>query len=81
MTYFERLMGFSAKQNKGTPNALYTSNNGSIDPEFAATKVMRHVLSKMGINPVIKREVQIDFSPVVENMEAEDIINQETLDL
>jgi len=64
--YFQRLSGFSAKQNKGSANALYSSHNGFIDPEFAATKVMRHVLSKMGINPMNKRQAQIEFTPVVD---------------
>jgi hypothetical protein len=63
--YFQRLSGFSAKQNKGSANALYSSHNGFIDPEFAATKVMRHVLSKLGINPMNKRQAQIEFTPVI----------------
>lgn len=74
------------KQDSGKPapdankmnyaNALYTSWNGGIDPEFAATKAIRHSLNKLGTNvnemptkgPVSKMEPVI--SPSAANSEA-----------
>lgn len=41
----ERLKGYSAKQNGGTPNALYTSNNGQIDTGFLKAKTIKHAFS------------------------------------
>lgn len=38
----KRLSGYSAKQNKGSANALYSSNDGQIDPGFFAAKVIKH---------------------------------------
>lgn len=37
-----RLSAFSAKQNKGSANSLYTSNNGSIDSGFLENKMIKH---------------------------------------
>ena len=42
-----RLAGYSAKQNKGTPNALYTSNNGQIDKGFFQTKIIKTALKNI----------------------------------
>ena len=39
---WKRLSTFSAKQNKGNANALYTSNNGLIDPGFLENKMIKH---------------------------------------
>lgn len=38
----KRLAGYSAKQNKGRANELYTSNDGQIDPGFFEAKLIRH---------------------------------------
>ncbi|MCD8312651.1 MAG: recombinase RecT [Bacteroidales bacterium] len=37
-----RLAGFSAKQNKGTANPLYSSDNGQIDAGFLIAKTVKH---------------------------------------
>lgn len=37
-----RLAGYSARNNKGPANALYTSNGGQIDPGFLAAKMIKH---------------------------------------
>jgi hypothetical protein len=68
---FERLMKYSAKQNNGKANALYTSHNGGIDPEFASTKTMKSVLTKLGINPLAKR-VKPDYEPVINEVLEDD---------
>lgn len=39
---WKRLSGYSEKQNFGKANALYTSNNGQIDPGFLKAKTIRH---------------------------------------
>lgn len=39
---WQRLSTFSAKQNKGNANALYTSNNGNIDAGFLENKMIKH---------------------------------------
>lgn len=38
----DRLAGYSERKNKGKANALYTSNNGQIDPGFLAAKMIKH---------------------------------------
>ncbi len=48
--HFEKWMAASAKKNKGSANMNYTSYKGSIDPEFASTKAIRHGLGKRGTN-------------------------------
>ena len=53
--HFQKWMAASAKKNKGSANANYTSWNGGIDPEFAATKAIRHGLDKRGSNLNSKR--------------------------
>ena len=50
-SFFKRLMGFSEKKNKGKINQLYGSDISTIDPSFAKAKVIKHSLSKLGINP------------------------------
>lgn len=49
-SHFTKWKNASAAKNKGTANANYTSFNGSIDPEFAGTKAIRHGLGKLGTN-------------------------------
>ncbi len=49
-THFQKWMQASARKNKGNPNPNYLSWNGSIDPEFAGTKAIRHGLGKLGTN-------------------------------
>lgn len=44
---FNRLREYSSKRNFGKPNALYSSNNGSIDSGFAATKVLKHAFKHL----------------------------------
>ena len=39
---WKRLSTFSAKQNKGTANSLYTSNGGFIDTGFLENKMIKH---------------------------------------
>lgn len=53
--HFEKWMAASAKKNKGNANMNYTSYKGSIDPEFASTKSIRHGLGKRGTNMNGKR--------------------------
>lgn len=48
--YFKRWADASGRKNQGKPNALYFSFNGGIDPEFAASKAIRHGLGKRGTN-------------------------------
>lgn len=55
--HFSKWMAASAKKNKGSANANYTSFNGGIDPEFAGTKAIRHGLNKRGTNLNGKRLV------------------------
>lgn len=42
--------GKNDAETKDYSNALYKSWNGGVDPEFAATKALRHSLSKLGTN-------------------------------
>lgn len=54
----------NVKLNYANPN--YTSWNGGIDPEFAATKAIRHGLNRRGVNMNERRDisVQMDFKGV-----------------
>lgn len=47
---FEKWMNASSAKNGGKPNKNYTSYKGGIDPEFAASKAIRHGLGKRGTN-------------------------------
>jgi recombinational DNA repair protein RecT len=38
----ERLKGYSEKKNRGYANALYSSQNGGIDPGFLGAKMIKH---------------------------------------
>ena len=51
---FKKWMAASAKQNKGTANALYTANNGTPDIDFLCTKCIKHAVKALALN---KREV------------------------
>lgn len=46
----DRLAGYSAKQNRGKANALYTSNNGQIDEGFFQTKLIKYALKNVRKN-------------------------------
>lgn len=65
----------NAKMNFANPN--YTNWNGGIDPEFAATKAIRHGLNRRGtnMNERPNTNVQMDFK----GMPAE-IVNKEAAD-
>lgn len=54
----------SAAKFGGTPNANYTSWNGGIDPEFAASKAIKHGLKKRGRN-----SNEVHHAPVNNNVE------------
>lgn len=43
----ERLKGYSAKQNKGTANALYSANSGQIDTGFFGAKLINFALKNV----------------------------------
>lgn len=86
--------GYNQQSGKAAPNnetlnyanALYRSWNGGIDPEFAATKAIRHSLNKLGtnINEVkgnLKATTQQEpvISPIEANKEAlEELENTES---
>lgn len=80
---FARLAAFSAKQNKGTANALYTSYNGGIDPGFASAKVIRHGLKNLGLNPLgaLRRPVAVTEYPVIEAKEEFETPDTEDINL
>lgn len=65
---FERLATYSARQNRGNANALYTSYNGGIDPGFASTKCIRHATVFKGLNPLsaIRRAASPSEYPQIE---------------
>lgn len=48
--HFEKWKTKSANKFGGKANTNYTSWFGGIDPDFAATKAIRHALSKLGTN-------------------------------
>ena len=73
--HFEKWMAASAKKNKGNPNPNYTSYKGSIDPEFAATKAIRHGLGKRGTNLNGKRS-QMPTSAESKMMPIEVVTNE-----
>lgn len=54
----------SAAKFNGNPNANYTSWNGGIDPEFAASKAIKHGLKKRGRN-----SNEVHHAPVNNNVE------------
>ena len=56
---------FSAKKNRGTANALYTSELGGPDPEFMRAKIVKHSLKKLGTNAnEVKKINQVKIEPM-----------------
>ena len=45
MHQVKRLMGYSERKNRGTANALYTSNDGQIDEGFLRAKLVKHAFT------------------------------------
>jgi len=80
--HFEKWTLASSKKNNGKANANYTSYKGSIDPEFASTKAIRHGLGKRGTN-LNGRRFQMPANAalmpinVVENESAEETLIDE----
>jgi hypothetical protein len=62
-SFFTRLMGFSEKKNKGKINALYGDSIDTIDISFAKAKVIKHSLTKLGINPFQSNVKVNNFTP------------------
>ena len=61
----DRLKGYSLKQNGASygANALYTSNNGQIDPGFLSTKTIKHAMAaytKLRIGEFVSFEGEIE---------------------
>lgn len=70
----DRLKGYSLKQNKTSANALYTSNDGSIDPGFLSTKTIKHAMAaytKLRIGEFVS------FEGEIEEVEASDTFKSE----
>lgn len=75
-THFAKWKQKSAAKFGGTPNANYTSWNGGIDPEFAASKAIKHGLKKRGRNS--NESQNANHVPTVvpaENIEHTDVTN------
>lgn len=47
MNDITRLKGYSERQNKGNPNALYSNNGGQIDPGFFGAKLINFALKNV----------------------------------
>ena len=62
---WQRMAEYSAKQNKGKTNSLYTSAHGGIDPGFLAAKTIKHAFKTY---PKVKlgqfSEIQVTEAPV-----------------
>lgn len=85
-----RLKSYSERKNKGTANALYTSQNGQIDPGFLAAKTIKHAFKsypKVNLRgefaqlekPVEEEEIDIygvDMSTGEVNIESQKAENQ-----
>jgi hypothetical protein len=52
-------------------NPNYTNFNGSIDPEFARAKSIRHALKKLGTNP--NERLMVNIKPTMANTIAQDV--------
>jgi hypothetical protein len=63
MPAVERLKGYSARQNNGTANALYTSNKGQIDTGFLMAKTLKHALTSY---PKVQTGKFTTFEPLEE---------------
>lgn len=78
---WQRLSTFSAKSNKGTANALYSSANGHIDTGFLENKMIKHAFDaypkvRTGNYTVLETEVEpepIDYGLVDEDSTNEPI--------
>lgn len=78
----ERFAQASAKQNRGTANALYTSNGGQIDKGFLLAKTIKHAFRSYP-----KVQVRGKFSATEEDLEREedldyglDIVSEEPIE-
>ena len=59
----ERLKNYSLKQNRTSANALYTSQDGGIDPGFLSTKTIKHAMAaytKLRIGEFVSFEGEIE---------------------
>ncbi len=63
-----RFKGFSEKNNRGTANALYSSVQGSIDPGFLASKMIKHAFRTF---PAVRTKGAMTVTET--QIEAEDI--------
>ena len=72
----DRLKGFSAKQNKGNANELYTANEGQIDPGFFGTKIVKAALKHYSKKRTVNDNLYDD--EVIEYTNEEDIITTES---
>jgi recombinational DNA repair protein RecT len=75
----ERLKGYSAKQNKGTANALYTSNDGQIDSGFFGAKLINFALKnvrKSGIASAFEVNGDLGDAAIITN--TTEIIEEES---
>lgn len=59
----ERLKTYSAKQNRGVANELYSSSNGQVDESFLMTKAIKNALKNYSKKPIGKPTVE-RFQPV-----------------
>lgn len=79
-TDWKRLSTFSAKQNKGTANSLYTSSGGSIDAGFLENKVIKHAFDaypKVRTGNYTIMETQQEEQPVIDyGLVDEDNVNE-----
>lgn len=70
----DRLKGYSLKQNKTSANALYTSQDGGIDPGFLSTKTIKHAMAaytKLRIGEFVSFEGEIEEVEASEGFTAE----------
>jgi len=76
---WERLAGYSSKKNFGKPNALYSSNNGQIDPGFLGAKLIKHAFkSYPKVKPIgMHTTVQVDEEVEQKQLSAKDIYGME----
>lgn len=58
--FFKRLMDYSSKKNNGKANKLYGTDIDSIDAGFAATKLVKHAIKRIGVNPMNSEKKVID---------------------
>ena len=65
-----RLKSYSEKKNKGKANALYSSNNGYIDPGFLENKTIKHAFDAYPKKPRIGKfttlQTDQEEAPVVD---------------